>query len=107
MNIEHAPRALPLHRPSSPWLSSGGCCTFPGPAHSICHSPLHSIQALEVAQPPLLDLLSRPGWAGTLLVPTDAAFDAALAAHPAVMRDPALLQQVGGRAACNWWPVAV
>ena len=47
-----------------------------------------------MAQPPLLDLLSRPGWAGTLLVPTDAAFDAALAAHPAVMRDPALLQQV-------------
>lgn len=49
-----------------------------------------------MAQPALTDLLSRPGWAGTLLVPTDAAFDAALAdpATAAALRDPGALQQV-------------
>lgn len=52
------------------------------------------LQALQVAQPSLLDLLSRPGWAGTVLVPNDAAWDAALAQYGAVLQSPALLQQV-------------
>ncbi|KAL4421363.1 hypothetical protein ABPG75_010654 [Micractinium tetrahymenae] len=50
--------------------------------------------ALQVAQPSLLDLLARPGWAGTLLVPTDAAWDAALAQYGPALQSPALLQQV-------------
>lgn len=52
------------------------------------------LQALQVAQPSLLDLLAHPGYTGTVLVPTDAAFGAMLAQYPAVLRDPALLQQV-------------
>lgn len=52
------------------------------------------LQALQVGSPSLMDLLGRPGWAGTLLVPTDAAWDAALVAHGAALQSPALLQQV-------------
>lgn len=38
-------------------------------------------QALEATQPSLKDLLSHPGYTATLLVPTDDAFDAALAKY--------------------------
>ncbi|KAI7839463.1 hypothetical protein COHA_006864 [Chlorella ohadii] len=86
-----APRDTSSGKP--PFLVSIDC--FGQALYGNCNASFMQARvALEVAQPPLLDLLSRPGWAGTLLVPTDAAFDAALAAHPAVMRDPALLQQV-------------
>lgn len=52
------------------------------------------LQALDVAQPSLLDLLSQPGFTGTILVPTDAAWDAALAQHASLLQDPSVLQQI-------------
>lgn len=39
------------------------------------------LQALEAAQPSLKDALSHPGYTNTILVPTDAAWDAALAKY--------------------------
>lgn len=39
------------------------------------------LQAANATSPGLTDLLTHPGWTGTLLVPTDAAFDAALAQY--------------------------
>jgi len=64
-----------------------GCC-LGGVGPACC------LQALDVAQPSLLDLLSHPGYMGTLLVPTDAAFDAALARYGDTLRQPSALQQV-------------
>ena len=51
-------------------------------------------QALDQGQPSLLDLLDKPGFAGTILVPTDAAWEAAFASHGPLLSDPAGLQQV-------------
>ncbi len=74
-----------FHMAASMTPTSATLCT-------LCTAP--RLQALQVAQPSLLDQLSRPGWAGTVLVPTDAAWDAALAQYGAVLQSPALLQQV-------------
>ena len=39
------------------------------------------LQALDAAQPSLRDALSNPGFMATILVPSDAAFEAALQKH--------------------------
>ncbi|KAL4426862.1 hypothetical protein ABPG77_006648 [Micractinium sp. CCAP 211/92] len=52
------------------------------------------LQAAEVAQPSLKAMLQHPGFTGTLLVPTDAAWDAALARFQSLLQTPAALQEL-------------
>lgn len=47
------------------------------------------LQAANASSPGLTDLLMHPGWTGTLLAPTDAAFDAALAQYRERLRTAA------------------
>ncbi|KAI7844504.1 hypothetical protein COHA_001863 [Chlorella ohadii] len=52
------------------------------------------LQALEATQPSLKDLLSHPGYTANLLVPTDDAFDAALAKYGTLLQNPAFLTEL-------------
>lgn len=84
-------------------LAPEGFCQISCSRCSCCVSPSEIIaslggnrflQAAAAAQPPLTDMLSHPGFVGTILVPSDAAFDALQAQLGPLAQNPAVLQQI-------------
>ena len=69
------------------------CCTSPSDVLSKIGAT-RFLQAAEAAQPPLNTSLDHPGYMATILVPTDAAWEAALKAYPQALQDPSILQQI-------------
>ncbi|PSC73937.1 Beta-Ig-H3 fasciclin [Micractinium conductrix] len=55
---------------------------------------LQAPQAVEASQPGLAGLLAHPGYTATLLVPTDAAFDAALARYQGLLQNAGALNEL-------------
>ncbi|KAL4859409.1 hypothetical protein ACK3TF_000516 [Chlorella vulgaris] len=84
-------------------LAPEGFCQISCSRCNCCQSPAEVLQQLgatrflqaaNATSPGLTDLLTHPGWTGTLLVPTDAAFDAALAQYQSLLQNPPALQQL-------------
>lgn len=76
-------------------MSCGRCSCCAPPASVLSKlGASRFLQAVAAVQPPLDAALAHPGFMATLLVPTDAAFDAALASNPQAMRDPAQLLEI-------------
>lgn len=69
------------------------CCTDPAAVLSKLGADKF-LQAVTAANASLDAALAHPGFMATLLVPNDAAWDAALSAYPAALKDPSLLLEV-------------
>jgi uncharacterized surface protein with fasciclin (FAS1) repeats len=84
-------------------LAPEGFCQISCSRCNCCQSPAEVIQsnggsrflqAASAANPPLTELLSHPGFVGTILVPTDAAFDALISKVGPLAQNPGLLQEI-------------
>lgn len=69
------------------------CCTSPSAVISKMGAT-RFLQAAAAVQPPLNTALSYNGFMATILVPTDAAWEAALKAYPSMMQNPELLLEI-------------
>ncbi|KAL6766775.1 hypothetical protein ACKKBG_A37315 [Auxenochlorella protothecoides x Auxenochlorella symbiontica] len=69
------------------------CCSAPWDVIQKTGSS-RFLQAVAATNSSLEATLKRPGYTGTILVPSDAAFEAALAKYPGLLQDPAVLLQV-------------
>jgi len=84
-------------------LAPEGFCQISCSRCNCCQSPAEVIQsnggsrflqAASASNPSLTELLNHPGFVGTILVPTDAAFDAAISQLGPLAQNPGLLQQI-------------
>jgi uncharacterized surface protein with fasciclin (FAS1) repeats len=84
-------------------LAPEGFCQISCSRCNCCQTPAEVIQsnggsrflqAASAATPSLTELLNHPGFVGTILVPTDTAFDAAISELGPLAQNPGLLQQI-------------